>query len=175
MENIYQTILTLRAVRHFTSQPIPEDVTQRILEAGRWTGSAKNTQPWEFVVVQSRETLKKLATCGQYASHLAGAALGIVILTRPGGAGSFDAGRAAQNMMLAAWDEGIGSCIASMYDEAKARSLLGIPEGFQAYTAISFGYPQPGAPRTIEGRSLKDVLANLGRKPLDEIVHREKW
>jgi nitroreductase len=80
----YQTILTLRAVRRFTHQAIPADVTGRILQAARWTGSAKNTQPWQFVVVSERQMLTDLAACGTYASHLAGAALGIIVATPAG-------------------------------------------------------------------------------------------
>jgi nitroreductase len=170
----YQMILSLRAVRHFTDQSIPDEVLERILQAARWTGSAKNTQPWQFVVVRDRQMLKDLAVCGAYASHLAGAALGVVLATPPGYA-LFDAGRVTQNMMLAAWTDGVGSCIASFHDEAKARSLLGIPGDFQAHTAISFGYPQPDAPHTIEGKPIKDVLAYVGRHPLSELVHWEKW
>jgi nitroreductase len=170
----YPLILSLRAVRHFTPQAVPDEVLDRILQAARWTGSAKNTQPWQFVVVRNRQTLQQLATYGRYASHLAGAALGIVLATPPGYA-LFDAGRVAQNMMLAAWTDGVGSCIASFHAEAQARALLGIPEAFQAHTAISFGYPLPDAPRTIEGQPYEAVLASIGRRPLDEMVHWEQW
>jgi nitroreductase len=170
----YQLLLSLRAVRHFTGQAVPDEVLERILQAARWTGSAKNTQPWQFVVVRQRESLQRLATFGRYASHLAGAALGIVLATPPGYA-LFDAGRVTQSMMLAAWADGVGSCIASLSDEAQARALLGIPEGFQAHTALSFGYPQPDAPHTIEGLPMKQVLASTGRRPLAELVHWEHW
>jgi nitroreductase len=170
----YQLLLSLRAVRHFTAQAVPDEVLERVLQAARWTGSAKNTQPWQFVVVRKRQTLQELAACGRYASHLAGAALGIVLATPPGYA-LFDAGRVTQNMMLAAWADGVGSCIASFQDEAQARALLGIPAAFQAHTALSFGYPLPDAPRTIEGLPEAEVLASIGRRPLDEMVHWEEW
>jgi nitroreductase len=169
----FQLILSLRAVRHFTPQAVPEEVLERILQAARWTGSAKNTQPWQFVVVRKPETLQKLAGFGAYASHLAGAALGVVLATPPGYA-LFDAGRVTQNMMLAAWASGVGSCIASL-DETKSRALLGIPADFLAHTAISFGYPQADAPRTIEGQPYEKVLASTGRRPLDQMVHWEQW
>jgi nitroreductase len=170
----YQLILSLRSVRHFTDQALPDAVLKSILQAARWTGSAKNTQPWQFVVVRERRTLQALAACGQYASHLAGAALGIVIATPPGYA-LFDAGRVSQNMMLAAWSSGVGSCIASLSAEDQVRGLLGIPPAYQAHTAISFGYPLPDPPRTIEGQPYDKVLAFTGRRPLGEIVHWEKW
>lgn len=117
----YDAILTCRAVRHFTETPISDDDLQRILQAGRWAGSAKNVQPWHFVVVRNRARLNQLAECGRYASHLRGAALAVVLVTSPGRWVDFDAGRAAQNMMLAAWLLGIGSCIASLHDEDRAR------------------------------------------------------
>ena len=170
----YQLLLSLRAVRHFTDRAVPDAVLERILQAARWTGSAKNTQPWQFVVVRKRQTLQELAAFGSYASHLAGASLGIVLATPPGFA-LFDAGRVTQNMMLAAWEDGVGSCIASFHEESKARELLGIPDGFQAHTAVSFGYPLPDAPRTIEGLPYEKVLASIGRRPLEEMVHWEHW
>jgi nitroreductase len=171
----YQTIITRRAVRHFIDRPLSEDMLTRILQAGRWTGSSKNTQPWDFVVVQARETLDKLARCGRYASHLRGAAAAIVIVTEPGQRATFDAGRAAQNMMLAAWADGVGSCIAALHDEVCAQAILGVPEDRDIQIAISFGYPDPDAAPTIEGRPREEVLASLGRRSLQEIVHWERW
>jgi nitroreductase len=170
----YEAIRSLRAVRHFTEESLPETVIERILQAARWTGSAKNTQPWQFIVVRERQMLQALSTCGAYASHLAGAAMAVIVVTPPGYA-LFDAGRVTQNMMLAAWTDGVGSCIASFGEEAKARSLLHIPDAYQAHTAVSFGYPQPDAPKTIEGRPRKEVLASTGRRPLNELVHWEQW
>lgn len=170
-----ETLLSCRSVRHFTDTPIAEDGVRRILQAGRWAGSAKNVQPWHFVVVRKKETLDQLAACGHYASHLRGAAVAIVLVTPPGRWADFDAGRAAQNMMLAAWAEGIGSCIASLHEEARARKVLGVPEEYQAHIAISFGYPLKGAPQVIEGRPREEVLASIGRRPLEEVVHWETW
>ena len=105
--NIYQTIKTMRAVRQYTDQPVGDELITRILEAGRWTGSAKNVQPWKFIVVKDRETLNRLAGCGNYASHLRQAPCAIVVVTEGIGRGDFDSGRAVQNMMLAAWGEGL--------------------------------------------------------------------
>lgn len=173
--NAYQAILTLRAVRHFQDLPLPGEVLTRILQAGRWTGSAKNTQPWQFVVVRDRQMLDNLAACGHYAGHLRGAAVVVVIVMKAGWSGSFDSGRVTQNMMLAAWVEGVGSCIASLQEEERARSLLGVPADHRIQTSISFGYPLPDAPRTIEGRPMEEILASLGRRSLEEIVHWDQW
>ena len=118
--------------------------------------------------------LQNLATCGAYASHLAGAVIAVVVAIPPGYA-IFDAGRVTQSMMLAAWTYGVGSCIASLHEEAQVRSLLSIPDTFQVRTAISFGYPLPDAPKTIEGRPRKEVLASIGRHPLSKLVHWDQW
>jgi nitroreductase len=174
-QEVYAIILTCRAVRHFADTPISEDDLRRILEAGRWTGSAKNVQPWHFLVVRDQETLDQLARCGRYASHLRGAAAAVVLVTSPGTWADFDAGRAAQNMMLAAWSLGIGSCIASLHDAKRARDILKVPEEFQTRIAISFGYPLRDAPQTIEGRPREEVLASIGRLPLEKLVHWDTW
>jgi nitroreductase len=165
----FQCIKTMRAVRQFTGTPIPDDVLQRILEAGRWSGSSMNLQPWHLVVVRERRTLARLAECGLYASHLRSAAAGIAIAIEPSaGAGDFDAGCLAQNLQLAAWSEGVGACIAAMYEEDKAKDILGVPEEMQMWCVISFGYP-------AEETSARNGTPGAGRKKLEDIVHWEKW
>jgi nitroreductase len=171
----YKTITTLRAVRHFTDQPLSEETLTRILQAGRWSGSAKNVQPWHFIVVRQWETLERLAECGRYASHLRGAAVAVVIVTETQSWAAFDAGRAAQNMMLAAWAEGVGSCIATLHDAACARGVLGLLPERQVQAAISFGYPDSQAPRTIEGQPREKILASLGRRSLADLIYWEQW
>jgi nitroreductase len=161
---VAETIRTQRAVRRYTEQPLPEDAVRAILDAGRRAQSSKNTQPWHFIAVRDRAMLRQLATCGVYAGHLAGAALAVVIVApQPTG---FDQGQAAACMQLAAWDLGIGSCIASIYEPDKARALLGIPGDLHCDVAIGFGYPaeqQRAAPRPG------------GRRPFAEVVHWERW
>jgi len=163
----------MRAVRQFLNREVGDGIVDRILEAGRWSGSSKNTQPWHFILIRKRETLNELAKCGYYASHLREAAFAVGVVSKPGS--DFDSGRCIQNMMLAAWGEGVGSCIASMHHESKAKKLLGVPLNLRMEYVISFGYPRPGVTATIEGKPLKDVLASLGRKPLNQLVHYEKW
>lgn len=94
-------IRTKRDSREYDGRPVPEEALQRILQAGRMAGSSKNTQPWRFVVLREEASKRALAGCGQFAKHVPPAPLAIAIVLTPGG-GPFDAGRAAQNMMLAA-------------------------------------------------------------------------
>jgi nitroreductase len=173
--DILAAIKTLRSVRQYRDEPIPQAVIERIVEAGRWAGSAKNTQPWQFVIVRRRELLAQLATCGAYASHLREAACAIVVVTPTASHAAFDAGRAIQNMLLAAWADGVGSCVVTLSQQEAARRILAIPADQTVQQAVALGYPQPGVPPMVEGRPLRDVLASLGRRPIGELVSYETW
>ncbi len=169
--DVAKAIRTKRAVREFDGRPLPDAVVRTILEAGRRAQSAKNTQPWHFIAIRDRETLRALSECGTYAGHLAGAALGVAILTPdPAQRWSilFDAGQAAAYMQLAAWELGIGSCLATIYDPEKARQILSSPPDLYLHVAISFGYPADPSALTAPPR-------RGGRRPLEEVVHLERW
>jgi nitroreductase len=165
-------IRSLRSVRRFAPTPVPDDVLREVLDIGRWTGSAKNTQPWQVVVVRDRDRLRQLAEYGTFAGHLAGAAVGLV-LVMDGDNRQLDEGRLAQNFMLAAWAYGIGSCIATMQPEAnveRAKRLLGIPMERGVHTVLSLGYP-------ADQRALRLELSGVepGRKPIAEFLHWETY
>jgi nitroreductase len=166
-----EAIRLKRAVREFDPRPLPDEAVGRILGAGRRAQSSKNTQPWHFVAIRERATLEALSRLGTYAGHLAGAALGVAILT-PDPASRFsvlfDAGQAAAYMQLAAWELGIGSCLATIYEPEAARSLLGFPEDLHLRIALSFGYP---ADPTV----LSAPPRPGGRRPLDHTAHFERW
>jgi nitroreductase len=141
------------------------------LNAGRRAQSAKNQQPWQFIAIDDRQVLQELSQLGTYAGHLAGAALGVAILTPdPAQRWSimFDAGQAAAYMQLAAWELGIGSCPATIYQPEEARELLGFPESWHIRAALSFGYP-------AEENMLTGAPASGGRNDLEEIVHWNSW
>ena len=166
----YRTIRSLRSIRQFDlSRPIDEAALHRILQAGRMSGSSKDSQPWWFIVIKDRTLLQTIAKTGDYAQHLASAALAIAIVFDPRFyRGEFDSGRAAQNMMLAAWNDDLGSCIASMHREDDCKKALGVPNELRLQHIISFGYPLPvdhGIPAVQKRR----------RKPLEEIVMHERW
>ncbi len=164
--DVAQAIRSKRAVRQYTDQPVAEDAVRAVLDAGRRAQSSKNTQPWDFIAVRQRETLKQLSGCGTYASHLAGAAFVIVLVTPSAGA-AFDLGQAAAYMQLAAWELGIGSCLVYFHDEDCARRLLRVLAGRDCHMGLSFGYPAPN--------QLRPGIVPAGRRPLDEVVHWEHW
>lgn len=171
--DVWTAIITQRAVRNFAERPIPADAMERILEAGRRAPSSKNEQPWEFVLVTDREQLEALSEVGDYAGHLAGAAAAVAFVTddaepRALAKQLYDVGHATQNMMLVAVELGIGTVHAAVYDQALVRELLGLPEDRRCDNLISLGYP---AKEGLLDRPRRKVP----RRPLDEVLHRERW
>jgi len=170
----WDAIRSRRAVRRFDGRPLDAAHLDRILDAGRRAGSSKNTQRWDFIVVEDRERLGALAAVGPFAGHLAGAAAAVALVTpdprAPGTPLSvmWDLGLAAGNMSLAAWALGIGSCPATVYEQAAAREILGYPADRHCEFVLSFGYP-------ADPEDLTRAPRPGGRRPLDEIVHRERW
>jgi len=169
--HVSEAIRMKRAVRKFLDLPLPEDVIHAILNAGRRSQSSKNEQGWRFIAIRDKSILGELSKTGDYAGHLAGAALGVAILT-PNPEGKFqdlfDAGQAAAYMQLAAWELGIGSCIASIYDPDRARGILGFPPDWHLRIALSFGYP-------AEEAKFTSAPKKGGRISLEDLVHWEKW
>ena len=160
----YKNILTKRDSRSYGSQEISDEVLHRILQAGRMAGSSKNTQPWGFIVIRGDEQKASIAACGDFAQHVPNAPLAIAVVLTPGGSG-FDAGRAAQNMMLAAWDEGITSCPVALHHRECAVEALGLPEDHTPAMLLAFGYPE----------SEESRHRGVTRNAMDDIVHRERW
>lgn len=170
----YLAVVGKREVRHYESRPIPEDVLARILEAGRASGSSRNRQPWRFIVVTDPGRLRVISTFVSRPSNLVECPAAIVVaLTNPRAV--FDGGRTAQNMMLAAWDLGIGSCPNTPMEEAALKKTLGLSEEMSVPTVLSIGYPAPGEPRPRRKADPAQVLARINRLPLQELVHRERF
>ncbi len=169
--NVNSAIHTKRAVREFQPIPISNEVISAILNAGRRAQSSKNSQPWNFIAITDRTTLKQLSTCGEWAGHLAGAALGVAVVS-PDPTQKFqtmfDLGQCAAYMQLAAWELGVGSCLASIYEADQAREVLGFPVDLHLRIAISFGYP-------VDPAVLSAPPQKGGRKSLDEVVHWDHW
>lgn len=165
----YRCIVTKRDLRRYTTTAIERPHLLQILEAGRRSGSARNRQPWEFVVVTDAAQLAALARCGRFAGHLARAGAGVVLLVEAPWA-LFDAGRCAQNMMLAAWNLGIASCPIGLSDDREVRRLLALPEQKVVAITLAFGYPDPRGRSRAERLALA-MVARRGRKPLEALVH----
>jgi nitroreductase len=161
----YRALVDTRDQRAFLPKPIAEEALRRILQAARMTGSSKNREPNRLVIIRERATLRAMADMGAWGRWLADAAVVIVIVQTE--RHEFDAGRCAQNMMVAAWSEGIGSCPAHL-PEADLGRMLGVPADAHVNRVIGFGYidaARAAAPRSVARR----------RKPLTELVHYDRW
>jgi len=162
----FLAIASKRDTRRYANRPVPEDVERRILEAGRVAGSARNRQPWRFIVVEDEGRRGQLAGAVYEPTNVQGARLIVAIV----GSGGVDTGRCLQNMMLAAWNEGVASCPNGLADRDAARAALGLAGDDEVATVLTFGYPATG--HTGERRSAEEWLARADRKPLDDLVSR---
>ena len=161
--DVFEAIRTLLAVRRYRDEPVPEDVLHRVLEAGRLSPSAANKQPWHFVVVQDPNMLRELGSVARSGPYISEAPLAIVVAIEPSRFALADAGRAIQNMLLTAWEAGVGGNWVGSGGLA-TKELLGIPEELDVVAILPLGYP---AGATGQGQKT--------RKPLSDIVHRERW
>ena len=156
-------IASKRDERRFADRPIPDDVVERILDAGRLSGNSQNKQAWRFVVVEDPDRRERLAQAAYRPSLVRDGALVVGICGRP-----YDVGRCSQNMMLAAWNDGVASCPAGLGDRTAAAAALDLDE--EPVMAIVFGYPV--RPRDPESRPAEQWSARANRKPLADVVSR---
>ena len=164
--DVYQCIRSRLTVRDFKPEPVPEGVVRRMLLAARWSPSARNRQPWHFIVIRNRDTLERIGNIATSGGFIGRAPLAVAVVMDRGGRPEFDAGRSLQHMELAAWAEGVGGCVAGIRGEEndRVKELLDIPEDKELVTVMAFGYP------TEEAASRTKL-----RKALPEIAHRERF
>ena len=162
--DVFEGLRTLLAVRQYQDRPVSEPIVGRILEAARLTGSAMNAQPWHFIVVQDRDTLRELGRLARSGPYVAQAPLAVVVVTDKSRFAVSDASRAIHSMMLAAWADGVGSNWVGFGGLDEVKALLNVPAALDVVAIVPFGYPA----RAI-GRGKKQ------RKALQEIAHRERY
>lgn len=161
----FEAVRTLLAVRRYRDEPVPEATLQRILEAAHLTASSKNEQPWHFIVIQDRDTLRTLGEMIPYGRYIAEAPLAIAVALDTSPFAISDASRAVQSMALTAWADGVGSnWVGFIGGLDTVKPLLNIPETVGLLAIIPFGYPA----ETV-GKGKKR------RKPLAQIAHRERF
>jgi nitroreductase len=165
--DVFLAIASKREVRAYTDRALPEEAVRRLLEAGRLAGSSRNRQARRFVVLRDG-ALERAAPTVHIPDNLLGAALAVAIVVRGKGPTSFDAGRAAQNMMLAASGDGIGSCPNGVADAEALAAILGQSDDEQVATVLSFGYP--ARPVDAESRTPDQWIARADRRAFDEVV-----
>jgi nitroreductase len=165
----YLAVASKRDWRSYADRPIPGDVANRILDAGRLAGSAVNRQPWTFVAVENAERKARLAETVYAGDNIRGAALVVAIVTKGGGS-ALDVGRAMQNMFLVAWSDGVASCPNGMPDADQAAEALGLEGTQKPVIVLSFGYPR--REQNPESKSAEEWSGEANRKPLEEVVRR---
>ncbi|MFL5652939.1 MAG: nitroreductase family protein [Ktedonobacteraceae bacterium] len=161
---VFDAVRTVLAVRQFQDKPIPEPIVHQIVEAGHLTASSNNGQPWHFIVVQDKETLRQLGALARTGPYIAQAPLAIVVAMEHSPFAISDASRAIQSMILTAWSQGIGSNWVGFNNLKHINPVLGIPEGIDILAIVPFGYPAKAI-----GKGQKK------RKPLGEVAYRERW
>lgn len=169
--DVHLAVASKRDVRAFTGEPVAADAERRILNAGRLAGSARNRQPWRFVVAEGDDARAAVARAVYAPRIVLGAGLVVAIVVTPGGGlVDFDAGRAAQNMMLAGWAEGIGSCPNGVADPDTLRRALALEEPERPVVVLAFG--RPAGARDPARRSAGEWSRRARRLPLDALVRR---
>ena len=162
--DVFEAGRTLLAVRSYQDKPVPEEVVQRIIEAAHLMASASNRQPWHFVVIQDRDTLRQLGAIARSGPYVAEAPLAVVVAVEKSPLGISDGSRAIQSMMLTAWADGVGSNWVGFLGPEEVKPLVGIPDDLDVLAIIPFGYPAQSV-----GQGKKQ------RKPLGEIASRERF
>jgi nitroreductase len=160
----YEAVRTMLAVRSYQDKPVPADVVRKIVEAGHLSGSSMNLQPWRFIVVDDRETLRRIGALIRTGPYIAQAPMAIAVAIEKTPYAVSDASRAVQSMMLTAWSEGVGSNWTGFSGLQQVNSLLGIPADLDVLAVLPFGYPTAKL-----GRGKKN------RKPLAEIAFKERF
>jgi nitroreductase len=160
----YDVVRTVLATRQFRDTPVPEDVVRQIVEAGRLTASASNKQPWRFIVVENKDTLKQLGQLAKTGPYIPQAPLAIVVVIEQTPLAVSDASRAIQSMILTAWSHGVASNWVGFHGLDAVKPALGIPDNLDVLAILPFGYPAKTA-----GAGKKT------RKPLGEVVSRERF
>jgi nitroreductase len=162
--DVFDAIRTMLAVRTYQDGPVPEAVVRRIVEAGRLTASASNLQPWHFIVVRDRDTLRQLGALASSGPYVAQAPLAIVVAVDKTRFAVSDASRAIQSMLLVAWADGVGSNWVGFGGLEGVKNLLSIPAELDVLAVLPFGYPVEAVGR-----------GNKKRKSLPEVAHRERY
>jgi nitroreductase len=160
----FDAIRTVLATRRFRDTPIPDDVVHEIVEAGHLTASSMNGQPWHFVVVQNKDTLRQLGTLARTGPYIPQAPLAVVVATSDSPYALSDASRAIQSMILAGWSRGVASNWVGFHGLDAVKPVVGIPQDMDVLAILPFGYPA-----TPAGAGKKN------RKPLGEVVSRERF
>lgn len=164
--DVIRLLKRIHQTREFTDAPVSQTALSDILDVARWTGSARNVQPWHFVVIEDRAELAELAAIGPSAGFFdtAPVVIGIVI-DQATHTPAFDEARVVERIFIAAAAHGLSAGLGTFRPDhvPLASARLKVPDGFTFHAGVAIG---TAAPRMSSGRS-----STLARKPLESIVH----
>src|SRR5438132_1105940 len=161
---VFETVRTVLAVREYQNRDVPDDVMRHIVEAGRFTASAANGQPWHFVVVREREGLRELGSLVRTGPYIAGAAAAVVVAyEKASRVGVSDSSRAVQSMILTAWGDGVGSNWTGFAGLDAVQKEFGLPDAYDVLAVVPLGYPK------------QKIIGKKKRKPFNEVVSAERF
>jgi nitroreductase len=168
-----------KSVRSYLDKPVEEEKLKEILEAARLAPSWANKQCCKYIVVKDKAKIEALA--GTYRTWLKQAPVVVVACADPKDSGShdgmdyylIDVGISLQQLILAATNLGLGTCWIGSFGEAKIKKALEVPDGVKVVAMTPIGYP---ADKEGVGTKIgKTYLGSAKRKPLEDMVHWEKW
>jgi len=158
--SLIEVVLSRKSIRRYEQKEIPRDVLDKILEAGRQAPSAANKQPWHFIVLTDSKIKRELSK-GLFNRFIKDAPVTVVGCAHK----DLIAGKwsivsttiALQNMVIAAWAMGVGSCWIGDFKEEKVKKLLSIPENWNVVALVSFGYPAE-KPHSRKKKSMEEIV-----------------
>jgi nitroreductase len=161
--DVFKAIETRRSIRKYADRRIPDDLMRKILEAGRLAPSAANRQPWAVIVVRDRDMKKSIAIACNDCDYVAGCDVFVACIGDPQDRWyEIDGAIVLENMVLTAWDNGIGSCYVGYFNEEHLKSLIHIPPDMRVVSCLAMGYPA----ESPDARP---------RKNFDDLVFMEKY
>ncbi len=162
--SVQKAILERRSVRNFSTEPISDELIMQVLEAGRWASSADNKQPWEFIVVTNSQIRKALSNLSYWGRFLAQAPVAIAVITNPMTSHThiIDGTCATQNMMLTAWELGLGTCWIADLNNNETKQILNVPKDLFVITVTPLGFPD-------------SIPSNSRRMELQDLIHRDHY
>ncbi len=188
----YRLIVSRRTIRRFKPDPIDRPVLEKIVDAGRLAPSAGNMQPLEFVAVVDREIRRRIFPCLRWAAYIApegtpklgeeptAYVFSLANLSVREKGYEYDVGAALENMILAAWEEGIGSCWLISIERAKIAKILGVPEGYKIDSVLALGYPaESPVMEEFQGsvKYWKDErgVLHVPKRKLRDVIHFDRF
>jgi len=173
VNSVLEKLNKVRQIRQYNPDPLLDNVLNQLLEIARWTGSARNTQPWRFIVITDKEQLRKISQVRTSINWVAAAPVAIAIVldgTSPI-TEAYDEGRISERLLIAAHLLGLGGGTAWYGDadqQANAKHILGVPADLTARSVVALGYP-------VTYKDPRPGAVTGGRKPLSEQVSYNRF